>query len=194
MVEARSVNVKNTITTIFPQTGGCSEGLGAFRFFFKQRMYQVLQHRTDRPGGSVGNSRNLLTLGREFESRCRHTNWEFSHKKTQINKCPTSGERLIRGYTKVDSTVDEGKERLNPSREKNQGTHRRRKVGEKSCVTFLLCDPGWYVHKPDVQNKGDDNTTHTPRLQVKVLVYCTSSCSWSMSSRFFRPTSTTLYV
>ena len=27
--------------------------------------------------------------------------------------------------------------------------HRRRKV-EKSCVTFLLCDPGWCVHKSDV--------------------------------------------
>ena len=33
--------------------------------------------------------------------------------------------------------------------------HRRRKV-DKSCVTFLLCYPGWYVHKPDVQNKLDD--------------------------------------
>ena len=31
---------------------------------------------------------------------------------------------------------------------------------EKFCVTFLLCDPGWYVHKPDVQNEWDDNT-HT---------------------------------
>ena len=30
--------------------------------------------------------------------------------------------------TKFDFTVDEGKERLNPSRDKNQGTHRRRKV------------------------------------------------------------------
>ena len=42
MVEARSVNVKKTTTTnkndhnnIFPLlTGGCSEGLDAFRFFF----------------------------------------------------------------------------------------------------------------------------------------------------------------
>ena len=25
----------------------------------------------------------------------------------------------------------------------------------------LLCDPGWYVHIPDVQNKWDGNTTHT---------------------------------
>ena len=23
----------------------------------------------------------------------------------------------------------------------------RRKVDEKSCVTFLLCDPGWYVQR-----------------------------------------------
>ena len=29
---------------------------------------------------------------------------------------------------------------------------------EKSCVTFLLCGPCWYVHKLDVQNKWDDNT------------------------------------
>ena len=36
---------------------------------------------------------------------------------------------------KFDFTVDEGKERLNPSREKNLGEHRRRKVDEKSCVT-----------------------------------------------------------
>ena len=43
--------------------------------------------------------------------------------------------------------VDEGKEGLNHSREKNEGKHRRRKVDEKYCVTFLLCDPGWYVHK-----------------------------------------------
>ena len=32
-------------------------------------------------------------------------------------------------------------------------------MDEKSCVTFLLlCDPGWYVHKPDVQNKWVENT------------------------------------
>ena len=46
-------------------------------------------------------------------------------------KCPTSGERLFNLlYTKFDFTVDEGKEWLNPSREKNEGTHRRRKVDE----------------------------------------------------------------
>ena len=29
-------------------------------------------------------------------------------------------------------------------------------------MSFLLCDPGWCVHKSDVQNKWDDNThTHT---------------------------------
>ena len=32
-----------------------------------------------------------------------------------------------------------------------KGTHRRKKVDEKSCVTFLLCDPGWYDHVPDWQ-------------------------------------------
>ena len=59
---------------------------------------------------------------------------------------------------KFDFTIDEGKGRLKPSRGKNEGKHRRRKV-EKSCVTVLLCDPGWCVHKSDVQNKWDDNNT-----------------------------------
>ena len=63
---------------------------------------------------------------------------------------PTSGERLIRGHTNFDFTVGEGKRWLNASRDKNEGKHRRRKV-EKSCVTFLLCDPDWCVHKSDVQ-------------------------------------------
>ena len=31
----------------------------------------------------------------------------------------TGGERLVRGYTKFDFTVDEGQGRLNPSRDKN---------------------------------------------------------------------------
>ena len=40
----------------------------------------------------------------------------------------------------------------------------KRKV-ETLCVAFLLCDPGWYVHKPDVENKWDDNThRHTSPL------------------------------
>ena len=57
--------------------------------------------------------------------------------------------------------VDEGKGRPNPSRDRNEGKHRRRTV-EKSCVTFLLCHPGWCIHKSDVQNKCDDDThTHT---------------------------------
>ena len=37
-----------------------------------------------RHGGSIGNL-ETFTLGREFESRCRHTNWDFSHKKKKGN-------------------------------------------------------------------------------------------------------------
>ena len=38
-------------------------------------------------------------------------------------------------------------------------------------MTFLLCDPGWYVYKPDIQNKSEDNThTHTQTHTQ----YCTS--------------------
>ena len=61
-------------------------------------------------------------------------------------------------HTKFDFTADEGKELLNPSREKNLGTHRRRKVHEKSCVTFLLCDPAGTSNELEVQNKWEENT------------------------------------
>ena len=45
---------------------------------------------------------------------------------------------------------------------------------DKSCVTFLLCDPGWCVHKSDVQSKWDDNTrTHTTQGPVSVQAHCT---------------------
>ena len=72
-------------------------------------------------------------------------------------------DELVGMYPKFDFTVDEGEGRLDPSRDKNQGKHRRRKV-EKSCVIFLLCDLGWCVHKSDVQNKWDDTHTHAHTL------------------------------
>ena len=62
--------------------------------------------------------------------------------------------------TKFDFTVDEGKEWLNPSREKNKGTHRRKKVYEKSSVTFSSCvtPAGTSI---DVQNEWEENTENT---------------------------------
>ena len=59
----------------------------------------------------------------------------------------------------LDFTVDEGKGRLNPCRDRNQGKHRRGKV-KKFCVDFFLCDPGWCVYESDVRNKWD-GSTHT---------------------------------
>ena len=56
--------------------------------------------------------------------------------------------------TKFDFTVDEGKERLDPSREKNKSMYRRKKVDEKSCVTFPLCvTPTGSSNELDVHNK-----------------------------------------
>ena len=68
---------------------------------------------------------------------------------------------------------------LNPSRDKNEGKHRRRKVDEKLCVTFPLCDLSWCIHKSDVQNKWDDNTTHTliPSIQYIKTVICVRESS-----------------
>ena len=67
--------------------------------------------------------------------------------KRKTNKNKNKNAQRVENDTKFDFTVDEGKEWLNPSREKNQGMHRRKKMDEKSCVTFLLCDPGWYVQR-----------------------------------------------
>ena len=69
---------------------------------------------------------------------------------------PTSGERLNRSYTKFDFAVDEGKERLIPSRERNSGKHRRRGVG-KSCVT----PAGTSTNITSIIN-GMTTHTHTP--------------------------------
>ena len=64
--------------------------------------------------------------------------------------------RTIKSFVhKFDFMVDEGKERLNPSREKNKGTHRRSKVVAKSCVT-----PAGSSNEFDVQNKWEEKT-HT---------------------------------
>ena len=82
------------VLTFFPLPGGCSEGLGAFWFFFKHSE------------STVGN----LDVG----------TWVRISVQSHEPKC--------------DFTVDERKGRLNPSRDKNEGKHRRRKV-EKSCVT-----------------------------------------------------------
>ena len=65
-------------------------------------------------------------------------NRDFSSQK--INKklmMPRSGERLIRWYTKYDFMVDEGKGRLNPSRDKTNINIRRAPQKEGGGI---LCD------------------------------------------------------
>ena len=86
----------------------------------------------------------------KIQSITQPTAWDFSSQNRR---------KTIKSLVhKIDFTLDEGKGRLNPSRDKNEGKHRRRKV-EKSWVTFLLCDPGWCVHKSDLnKKKGDDKT------------------------------------
>ena len=68
--------------------------------------------------------------------------------------------------------VDEGKERLNPSREKKNGMHRRRKVDEKSCVAFLLCvAPAGTSNELAVQKKMEEDT-HTHTLYMHIICMC----------------------
>ena len=45
------------------------------------------------------------------------------------------------------------------SREKKRAMHHRRKMDEKSCVTFLLCDPGW-VYPTNLMSRINGNKTH----------------------------------
>ena len=82
------------------------------------------------------------------------------------------------------------KERLNLSREKKQGKHRRRKVDEKSCVAFILCHPGWYVHKPDVQNKWEEKT-HIHTLFVTSIIDAPlpweGQCEWHRMTEMTGP-------
>ena len=67
------------------------------------------------------------------------------------------------------------------SREKSRQAPQ--KEGEE---ILLLCDPGWYVHKPDVQNKWDDNThtldthTHSSTVVIGSTVYKVHTSGWSL--------------
>ena len=65
----------------------------------------MVRNTSGRPGGSVVKPRNLLTLEREFESRCSHTNnWDCFLPPPQ-KKCPTSsGERLNKSLVHKNST------------------------------------------------------------------------------------------
>ena len=82
-----------------------------------------------------------------------HELWDFSSQKNKEhfkkiyiyiqqveNDYFVSTQKTQHTHTKFDFTVDEGKVRLNPPREKDQGRHRRRKVETSvwpysSCVT-----------------------------------------------------------
>ena len=79
-----------------------------------------------------------------------------SHLEFFLTSCPTSGARLFRGYIKIEFTVDEGKGRLNPSRDRNLGKHHRRKV-EKSCV-IMTCV---FVCFLDIKIVGRTSRGHT---------------------------------
>ena len=96
-----------------------------------------------RPAVQKVTSKPSDTLGREFEYWRSHRNYDF------LTSCPTSARTITtvlrRGYTYFDFTVDEGKGRLNRSRDKKLRQVSQKEGGEKdnSCVAFLLCDPRW---------------------------------------------------
>ena len=78
--------------------------------------------------------------------------------------CPTSGERLYRGYTRFDFTVDEEKGRWILLALKNKGQHPRRKV--KNHLKKNLCGlpPVWprLVRRPHINRKVESDVDIFP--------------------------------
>ena len=84
------------------------------------------------------------TLGREFDPDKR----DFLTEKLKNEIKMPNGWRTIKSLVhKIRLHGRRGKGMAESfSREKVRQKHRRKKVDGKSCVTFFLCDPGWYVH------------------------------------------------
>ena len=70
------------------------------------------------------------------------------------------------------------------SREELRHAPQKRKVDEKSCVTFLLCDPAGTSNELDVQNKWEENTyTHNLRERVDRLPTERHSGAWHIAGK-----------
>ena len=84
---------------------------------------RVHRHRAIKPQGS---SERVLpwqvTMGQLIFASLSHTHYYWYKvgmlKVPAYPSCPLSGERLCRGYRKFDYTVDEGRGRMNPSRDR----------------------------------------------------------------------------
>ena len=132
--------------------------------FDQVRSSGILGQENGRPGGSVGNLEPFRRWDVSSNPGAATRTGIFPHKK---NKIKINVQQVENDYfvsiQKIDIvyiTVDEGK-----------------KVDDKSCVTFLLCDPGWYVHKPDVQNKWEDNT-HYCCILCRLQLLFTNVCMY----------------
>ena len=69
--------------------------------------------------GGVAPVVQLVTTSKPSDVGTRGRISAQSHEvEFSLTSCPTRGERLYHGYTRFDFTVDEGKGRLNPSRDK----------------------------------------------------------------------------
>ena len=109
-------------------------------------------------------------LGREFESRCRHTNWDFSSQMKIKNK----NKKVLNKWRTISSSVHKiwlhgrrGKGTAESfSREKS------RQAPQKEGGREILCDPGWYVQRtwcPEwMERKHTHTHCHTPSGQSRV--------------------------
>ena len=176
MVEARSVNVKKTTTTFneLDVQNGWEENTHTHTYYCTYYLVYCVyvcvfsshsfwaSSSLDVP--AAGSHRRKVT--HDFSSTCRPgssevprnplTRWDVSSTPANgvfLTKKLKNKTKMLNGWRTIQSLVH--KIRLHGRRGKGTaGSFSReklrpapQKVDEKSCVTFLLCDPGWYVQR-----------------------------------------------
>ena len=76
-----------------------------------------------------------------------HTNSGYGKERRIKNKMPNKWRTIKSLVHKIRLHGRRGRGTAQSFSREKKGMHRRRKVDEKFCVTFLLCDPGWYIQR-----------------------------------------------
>ena len=76
-----------------------------------------------------------------------HTNSGYGKERRIKNKMPNKWRTIKSLVHKIRLHGRRGRGTAKSFSREKKGMHRRRKVDEKFCLTFLLCDPGWYIQR-----------------------------------------------
>ena len=149
-----------------------SEGLGAFRFFFKQQQQQltidcsnIIKTWPGRPGSSEVTSQPSDTLGREFDPGERN----FSHLRKK--KCPTSGECFVH---KIRFHGRRGK-RMAESSSREKLRHAPQKEGGSKIMSDL--PPVWprLLRPTNLMSRNNGKKTTENYVVALLVLTCTST-------------------